>query len=1088
MSRNGTNGKRRTGSKLAARRQWNLRKLRPAVQTLEPRTLLSTWYVNSANTGSVDGMSAETGFPTMQDGISAASPGDSVLVESGNGYNESDTVDVPDLTIEADSGQSPVLDGSNPSFQGSAGFSIQAFDVTISGFTIQNFSGSSAVNVQSGASLTLTNDVLQGNSSYSSGGAVFNDAASVTLINCTVSGNFASYSGGGLYSIYGSNDLIDCFVSGNTSGYFGGGISNKNSTTTLSGVTVSGNSAVIGGGVYSSGFLTVQFSNFFSNQGSLFGGGLANAGDLDLLDSGFTDNSAGNTGGGLLNDQGGEGSISGCHFSGNRAGFFGFEGVRGGGGIAISSGVLSIANTTLDDNSSATAGGGLLTLFGGAFMTNCTLSQNSAVGSGGGLFNDNTAQLTDCTLSGNSAANGGGVYNIGGMSGAYIDGSAALLDCTLSGNTATNSGGGVFNDGGAYHFGEANNGVTTLTNCTVSGNSASNGGGVYNTSGVNTGTITVLDSTVSGNSASVGGGLENVSATVTIGNTIVAQNTATASAPDASGSFASQGNNLVGATDGSSGWLSSDLTGTTLQLLNPLLAPLNNYGGSTQTMALLPGSPAIDAGNNALVPPGVTTDQRGFDRIVNGIVDIGAFESSGFTISMTSGSEQSAGVLTAFSSSLVVTVTPNLASDPVAGGVVTFTPPASGASAILSTSLATIGATGTASVTAAADGLVGSYTVSATARGIATPAGFSLTNTPLILVLSPSAPGALSLSGNASISSSGAVYVDSSSSSALSASGNSQVKAAAIEVVGGVKSSGNARLSPAPVTGAASLAAASLPPPSSSGLTNYGALSLGGHASAIIQPGIYSEIDVSGSAKLTMTSGLYIIEGGGFSISGTASVFGSGVTIVNGGSKYPSVGGSYGAITLRSMGALSLSPATSGLYAGIIFFQPADNTIAISVSSIAMGVTGTIYAPASQLSLSGNAMLDASLIVEKLAITGNASAARVSSAGSAGTVSAQVVLSRGTATPTSTIAPAVVFDQTAPNTTPFPMKIKLTGGFGSIAGSLSLPVVSMPAVGSVGNLVPQPTTGISQPGSLFALESIMAADTFNLKNRSKGLS
>ena len=65
-------------------------------------------------------------------------------------------------------------------------------------------------------------------------------------------------------------------------------------------------------------------------------------------------------------------------------------------------------------------------------------------------------------------------------------------------------------------------------------------------------------------------------------------------------------------------------------------------------MALLPGSPAIDAGNNALIPAGVTTDQRGLSRIVNGVVDIGAFESSGFTIAVTSGSGQSTGVLTAF--------------------------------------------------------------------------------------------------------------------------------------------------------------------------------------------------------------------------------------------------------------------------------------------------------------------------------------------------------------------------------------------------------------------------------------------------------
>ena len=57
-----------------------------------------------------------------------------------------------------------------------------------------------------------------------------------------------------------------------------------------------------------------------------------------------------------------------------------------------------------------------------------------------------------------------------------------------------------------------------------------------------------------------------------------------------------------------------------------MLAPLGNYGGPTQTMPLLFGSPAIDAGSNDLVPPGITTDQRGEHRIFNGKVDIGAYE------------------------------------------------------------------------------------------------------------------------------------------------------------------------------------------------------------------------------------------------------------------------------------------------------------------------------------------------------------------------------------------------------------------------------------------------------------------------------
>ena len=156
------------------------------------------------------------------------------------------------------------------------------------------------------------------------------------------------------------------------------------------------------------------------------------------------------------------------------------------------------------------------------------------------------------------------------------------------------------------------------------------------------------------------------------------------------GTIASQGNNLIGETDGSSGWVGSDLTGTIARPLDPLLAPLGNYGGPTQTMALLPGSPAIDAGNNALIPAGITTDQRGLPRIVNSSVDIGAFESTGFNIAVTSGSGQSTSILTAFPAPLVVTVTAKNPNEPVAGGLVTFLPPPSGASATLGGSPATI--------------------------------------------------------------------------------------------------------------------------------------------------------------------------------------------------------------------------------------------------------------------------------------------------------------------------------------------------------------------------------------------------------------
>jgi hypothetical protein len=93
-------------------------------------------------------------------------------------------------------------------------------------------------------------------------------------------------------------------------------------------------------------------------------------------------------------------------------------------------------------------------------------------------------------------------------------------------------------------------------------------------------------------------------------------------------------------------------------------------------------------------------------------------------------------------------------------------------------------------------------------------------------------------------------------------------------------------ISPPPVTGVAAV-----PDPlggptglNPSGMTNFGAVNLRGTATETIQPGIYTSIAVSNSAKLTLASGIYIIEGGGRSVSGADSLSGSGVLIVNAGS------------------------------------------------------------------------------------------------------------------------------------------------------------------------------------------------------------
>ena len=296
---------------------------------------------------------------------------------------------------------------------------------------------------------------------------------------------------------------------------------------------------------------------------------------------------------------------------------------------------------------------------------------------------------------------------------------------------------------------------------------------------------------------------------------------------------------------------------------------------------------------------------------------------------------------------------------------------------------------------------------------------------------------------------------------------------------------GNASLSPAPVTGAPVLPVASLPLPSTTGMTNYGAFSLSGNSSKTIQPGIYTKISVSGNAKLTMAPGIYIIEGGGFSVSGNASVTGSGVMIVNAGSKYPATGGTYGSISLGGTATFNLSPATSGPYAGIVFFQPSDNTKAMTVTTNASGITGTIYAPGASLSESGNGALNASLIVDTITISGNGIANGPSQAGpaSAGISSNMVAASGGTTATTSSIGAVSVLDQTAPTTIPIKLKVKVTNALGNNVSASSLPVVSMTAADSDGNLVPQTLPGNSLVDNLFTFDPTSGSSRFNLKTK-----
>jgi hypothetical protein len=281
---------------------------------------------------------------------------------------------------------------------------------------------------------------------------------------------------------------------------------------------------------------------------------------------------------------------------------------------------ITAANASLSGLTIANGGTGYGAglYFGGTgtlTLANLVIANNATSNAGGGIDggSSGTLNLTNCVLSGNSAKNGAGGLQL-------ASGTATLTDCTLSGNSTS---GGNFNGGNSQGGAIKNYGTMMLTDCTLSGNSAYNVGGAIE----NLGTVTLISCTVAGNSATLhsGGG---IGGGATLYDTIVAGNTAP-SAPDVSGTVTTNSAyNLIGNGTGMSGitnGTNGNQVGTATSPINPLLAALGNYGGPTPTMALLPGSPALAAGSIAL-DGGAVTDQRGQPRVVNGAIDIGAFE------------------------------------------------------------------------------------------------------------------------------------------------------------------------------------------------------------------------------------------------------------------------------------------------------------------------------------------------------------------------------------------------------------------------------------------------------------------------------
>jgi hypothetical protein len=329
------------------------------------------------------------------------------------------------------------------------------------------------------------------------------------------------------------------------------------------------------------------------------------------------------------------------------------------GGAILNRGALTLINTHIASNRADTGGG--VYNSGRLLIQDSTVASNTA-SIGAGVYNSSLATIANSSISGNGInlapagefafAAGGGVVNTGSMtilgstiqsnhlsvsttyadavgSGIYSSGPLTIIGSIINSNTATASGHYASALGGGVRA----SGSLTVIDSAIVGNRASAsadtpegfGGGIYHTGS----SLTITNSTIAHNISSSNATIthstiaENsdgirITGQLTLRNSIVANNTE----GDVTGMITSSGYNLIRNLSGGSGYDPSDILG-----VDPMLGPLQGNGGPTPTMALLPGSPAIDAGDpNPSNPP--EWDQRGpgFPRIVNGRLDIGAYE------------------------------------------------------------------------------------------------------------------------------------------------------------------------------------------------------------------------------------------------------------------------------------------------------------------------------------------------------------------------------------------------------------------------------------------------------------------------------
>lgn len=438
--------------------------------------------------------------------------------------------------------------------------------------------------------------------------------ASAIINNLRITGGNgmgASFNGvGGAIVVYASRlDLNNVVISDNSAGNGGGIYGFFNAQINIFNSTISSNRGGGGGGIYASldNTLNITGSSINGNTASGDGGGIYTIDSVTTINSSTINNNQADGGSGIFAL---EGTLTASNTSiNNNTG-------TSGGGISGLYSIINVSDSVISGNRAAEEGGGIRRSGSGRLdLTRSRILNNITGGGGGGIYSLGDLSIIDSTISGNTADTGGGINNEGG---------GVILSSTIDRNRA-NGGGGIYNRGGLR-----------LVNSTISGNRAVlEGGGIHSFSNLsNFGGVDSHYTTIAFNRAATGAGAFVSSGVIQARTTIFANNIKNDSSPeDIYGTFVSGGYNLIESLQNTtvSGIPTGNIIGQEAQL-DPIL---RNNGGLTQTHALRPNSPAIDAALNR-EPISVATDQRGrsrpfdFPNIPNASggdgSDIGSFE------------------------------------------------------------------------------------------------------------------------------------------------------------------------------------------------------------------------------------------------------------------------------------------------------------------------------------------------------------------------------------------------------------------------------------------------------------------------------